>query len=279
MEVIVRRLQTELRLKGYSPKTVVCYVRAVERCAAHLGVSGERLDVEAARAFLLYLTEERKLSFSACNQVAAALRLFLSRILGRPGVIEAVPLQRRRRRLPVVLSRREVVLLLNSVEKLKYRVILMALYGGGLRLSEVTHLRVSDIDSQLMRIRIRHGKGGKDRYVMLSEQLLAGLREYWRQARPKTWLFAGDGQEEPVNERTIQKIFAQARKRAGITKPASPHSLRHSFATHLLENGANLREIQELLGHQSIKTTALYTKVTVTGSTAVRSPLDALTLR
>lgn len=278
MEPIVRRLEVELKLKGYSWRTVACYVRAVERCAYGCGVPAEELDLEQARGHLLALTETQKLSFSACNQAAAALRFFFTRVRKIPGVLEHLPFQRRGRRLPVVLSRREVAALLKSVDNLKHRVILMCLYGGGLRLFEVTHLKAADIDSQLMRIRIRHGKGGKDRYVMLSEQLLLTLREYWRKERPKGWLFPGARGAEPLDGRTIQRVFARAKKRAGITKAASPHSLRHSFATHLLENGANLRVIQELLGHASMKTTALYTKVTVATSTSVQSPLDGLTL-
>ncbi len=278
MEAAVYRLEEELRLRGRSSKTIRAYVAAVERFGKHFGMAAGQLDLDQARQYLRYLTADRKLATSSCNQSAAALRFFFRFILKLPGVLERLPFQRRSRPLPVVFSRREVVALLGATENLKHRAILMTMYAGGLRLNEVIHLRPTDIDSQRMRIRIRQGKGGKDRYVMLAEQLLTVLRQYWREERPKGWLFPAVGTDKPLDARTVQRVFARAKAKAGIRKPSSPHTLRHSFATHLLENGADLREIQELLGHQSIRTTARYTKVSVAGVVGVRSPLDGLTL-
>ena len=276
METVCQRMEQEMKLRGYSPRTIAVYVRAVRSFGQHFDAPPERLDPEDARAYLLHLTEVRKVSASAGNQVAAALRLFYGKVLRRPAALERLPFRKRPRRLPVVLSRGEILALLRAPENLKHRAVLMTLYAGGLRLSEALALRAEDIDSRLMRIRIRCGKGGKERYVMLSATLLATLREYWRQCRPRTWLFPSVAKDKPLGSRTVQRIFDQARKKAGVTKPVTPHTLRHSFATHLLEAGAPVPYIQELLGHRSVKTTMLYARVRADTATALRSPLDEL---
>lgn len=273
---IYRRMEEELKLRGRSPKTIQCYVAALRRFARHFGTLPDRLDTEDVRAYLLRLIEVEKISSSYCNQVAAALRFFYGAVLGRPAVMADLPYQRRKTKVPVVLGRGEVLRLLAATEGLRDRALLMTLYAGGLRLGEALRLRVEDIDSHLMRIRIREAKGGKDRYVMLSTTLLATLREYWRAFRPKGFLFPGKGGLRPLDARGVQRAFERARQKAGIQKPASPHTLRHSFATHLMEDGARLPYIQELLGHRSITTTLRYTRTRKDEALSVRSPLDSL---
>lgn len=273
---IYRRMEEELKLRGRSPKTIQCYTAALRRFGQHYGTPPDRLDSEDVRAYLLHLIEVEKISGSYCNQIAAALRFFYRTVLGRPAVMAELPYQRRKTRVPVVLGRGEVLRLLQATGDLKYRALLMTLYAGGLRLGEALRLRVEDIDSHLMRIRIREAKGGKGRYVMLSTTLLATLREYWRAFRPQGLLFAGRDGLRSLDARGVQRAFARALQKAGIQKPASPHTLRHSFATHLMEDGARLPYIQELLGHRSIKTTLCYTRTRKDEALSVRSPLDSL---
>jgi len=273
---IYRRMEEELKLRGRSPKTIQCYMAALRRFAGHYGTLPDRLDTEDVRAYLLHLIEVEKISSSYCNQVSAALRFFYRTVLGRPAVMADLPYQRRKTKVPVVLGRGEVLRLLQATEGLRNRALLMALYAGGLRLGEALRLRVEDIDSHLMRIRIREAKSGKGRYVMLSTTLLETLREYWRAFRPKGLLFPGKGGLRPLEARGVQRAFERARLKAGIQKPASPHTLRHSFATHLMEDGARLPYIQELLGHRSIKTTLGYIRTRKDEALSVRSPLDSL---
>jgi len=222
MEPIYQRMEQELKLRGYSPKTVACYSRALRKFGQHFGTLPDRLDPEDARAYLLHLIEVRKLSTSLHNQASAALRFFYGRVLRRPAAKELLPFKRRKRPLPLVLSRGEVLALLRAPENPKHRVLLMTLYAGGLRLSEALALEVRDIDSSLMRIRIRHGKGGAERYVMLSTKLLESLREYWRQYRPKTWLFPGASKHKPLDSRTVQRVFERARKKVAGSAPGGP---------------------------------------------------------
>jgi len=273
---IYRRMEEELKLRGRSPKTIQCYTAALRRFGRHYGTLPDRLDTEDVRAYLLHLIEVEQISGSYCNQVSAALRFFYRTVLGRSAVMADLPYQRRKTKVPVVLGRGEVLRLLQATADLKHRALLMTLYAGGLRLGEVLRLWVEDIDSHLMRIRIREAKGGKDRYVMLSTTLLETLREYWRAFRPKGLLFPGRDGLRPLDARGVQRVFERARKKAGIQKPASPHTLRHSFATHLMEDGARLPYIQELLGHRSIKTTLRYTRTRKDEALSVRSPLDSL---
>jgi site-specific recombinase XerD len=273
---VYRRMEEELKLRGRSPKTIQCYMAALRRFAGHYGTLPDRLDTEDVRAYLLHLIEVEQISGSYCNQVSAALRFFYRVVLGRPAVMAELPYQKRRSKAPVVLGRGEVLRLFQATGDLKHRALFMTLYAGGLRLGEGLRLRVEDIDSHLMRIRIRQGKGGKDRYVMLSTTLLETLREYWRAFRPKGWLFAGRDGLRPLDARGTQRVFERARVKAGIQKPATPHTLRHSFATHLLEQGAQLPYIQELLGHRSVKTTLRYAQVRNDGALSLQSPLDTL---
>jgi site-specific recombinase XerD len=271
-------MEEELRLRGFSDKTVVAYLGTVRRFAEHFTASPDTLGQQEVRAYLLELIERRGCAWSTANQALCALKFFYRHVLERPLEVGRIPFHKRRRTLPVVLSEAEVARLLVAPMSLKLRAILMTLYSAALRLGEATRLQPRDIDSESMSIRIRLGKGGRDRNVMLSAKLLLVLREYWKVYRPGPWLFYGKSKDRPIDPRTVQKGLASAAKTAGLRKRVTPHTLRHSCATHLMEQGASLRHIQELLGHRSLKTTQLYTQVSPARVAAVLSPLDRLPL-
>ena len=264
-----------MALRGFAPKTRSVYLSWIRRLVQFCRVVPDRLTTDQVRAFLLYLTQERKLSFSTFNQALNAVRFFFIEVLKRPLVLEGLHYQRPPRRLPVVMNEGEVKNLLEGARSLRDRALLETGYATGMRVSEVTRLLLTDIDSQRMMIRVEQGKGRKDRYVMLSASLLETLREYWRASKPREFLFPGmEGKALCVS--AAQKAFDKARLQAGIRKPVSFHTLRHSFATHLLEDGANVRKIQALLGHRSLKTTELYTHLAENYVNQMRSPLDRL---
>jgi site-specific recombinase XerD len=271
-------MEEELRLRGMSERTVETYLGAVRRFAIHYGQSPDRLGSEEVRAYLLHLIEERKLAASSVNQALSALRFFYLDVLGCELAVARLPRPKRQDRLPVVLTEAEVARLLAAPMSLKHRAVLMTLYSAALRLGEAIHLQPGDIDSAAMVIRIRQGKGGRDRTVMLAGKLLLVLRVYWKIYRPGRWLFYGKEKERPLDARTVQKAMARATKAAGLRKQVTPHTLRHSSATHLMEQGASLRHIQELLGHKSLRTTQRYTRVSPGRVAAVLSPLDRLPL-
>lgn len=271
-----RRMEKELKLRGLSPRTCKTYLRVVHNYARHHRRPPETMGVEEARAYVLHLIEEKNLSRSSIIQAVCGLRFFYQKVLRQTFDLDMLPLQKRHRTLPQALSEKEVASLFEAVSDLKYRAILMALYSGGLRLQEALQLRPADIDSAGMRIRIRAGKGGKERYVMLSHILLDTLRAYFRQYRPEKWLFFGKTKADLVNPRSVQKMIGTVAAAAGIRKKVTAHILRHSFATHLLDRGTNLRYIQDLMGHKSIRTTMIYTHVSRRTLTEVVSPLDWL---
>ena len=279
MSMLRRRLEEELKLRNYQPKTITTYTAAVRKLAEHYGRSPAQIGPEEIRTYLLHLLEEKKLSSSTLNQTICALRFFYIRVLGRPWKVAKVHFQKRRRKLPTVLTESEVALLLEAAKTLKDRAILMTLYSAGLRLRELAHLQPGDIQSDGMRILIREAKGGKQRYVALSTTLLPVLRHYFRLYRPGQWLFFGESREQPIHSRTVQRMVTETARLAGLAKTVSPHTLRHSFATHLLEHGTDLRFIQEALGHNHLKTTALYTHVSPRALSQIVSPLDRLLLR
>lgn len=270
------RMEKELKLRGYRPATIKAYLRVVRSFVQHHRRSAETMGSPEARAYLLHLIEEKHLAWPTVNQAVCALRFFYGQVLRRPFEVEMIPYQKRKKRLPFALSEREVAALLAVGTNLKHRAILMTMYSGGLRLREVIQLRPADIESTAMRIRIREGKGGKERYVMLAVTLLETLRRYFKQYRPEQWLFYGQTKAQPIDGRTVQRIIVKTAKAAGLRKPITTHTLRHSFATHLLDRGTNLRYIQELLGHSSIRTTMIYTHVSHQALTKVASPLDWL---
>ncbi len=276
MERTLNRLGEVLRIRGYCPATVKSYVACARGFLIYSPYPVSQVDSELVHQYLVHLKDERQLSGSTINQALCAIRFLFIEVLHRPWELKHFRCHRRRRRFPVVLTRDEIHAVFAVVRNLKHLAILMTLYSAGLRLSEATHLQIRDIDSETMRILIRAGKGQKDRYVMLSMRLLEILREYWLSYRPKGWLFPGKDPRKPISSSSVQRVFKRAIKAAGIDKHAVPHSLRHSFAVHLLESGTSLKYIQELLGHGSIQSTLIYLKLAPECAEAVRSPLDVL---
>jgi len=276
MTELRQRYLQDLRLRNYALKTQQAYVECVSLFARYFKRSPEVLEPEHIREYQLYLVDEKKCSWSRFNQTVCALRFLYRNTLGRDWAISHIPFPRKQKKLPVVLSRDEAAQFLAAIKNLKYRAVLSLCYGAGLRISEALHLQVSDIDSKRMMIRVRQAKGNKDRYVMLSPKLLELLREYWKKERPSTWLFPGRCNHQPLDSTTLQHVCRLARHDSGITKPVTPHTLRHSFASHLLEAGANIRTIQLLLGHNSLQTTAVYTHVSQTTVASTVSPFDLL---
>jgi len=278
MTALRRRMIEDMTLRNFAPHTIQVYVERVVTFARYYNVSPQDLGPEQIRAYLLYLVQQRHVSWSYFNQARCALQFLYRVTLGKDWVVEAVACPKQQKKLPIILSLDELVRFFKAVTNLKHRAILMTTYAAGLRLSEVRHLRVDDIDSQRMVIRIRQAKGHKDRYVMLSPRLLAILRQYWKAVRPRNYLFPGADPDRPINPRTVQEVCKAALRAAGIKKKVTVHTLRHSFATHLLEAGTDLRTIQILLGHQNLGTTARYLHVSTAALKATHSPLDALDL-
>jgi integrase/recombinase XerD len=276
MTELRRRMLEELRLRNYSPNTIEVYLRCVANFAQHFRVAPDRLGPEHIRQYQLFLVERKKVSWAVFNQTVCALRFFYHHTLHRDWMIEHIPYPRHEQKLPVVLSPAEVVALFQSAPNLKHRAILMTIYAAGLRVSELINLRVTDIDRQRQLICVRQGKGHKDRQVMLSPKLLELLQLYWKKYRPMTWLFPGARPERPLTQTTVWRICQQARTAAQLVKPVSPHTLRHCFATHLLEEATDLRRIQILMGHRNLKTTARYLHVSNLAVRSTVSPLDRL---
>jgi integrase/recombinase XerD len=236
----------------------------------------DELTVDDINNFQLHLTKERKVAWATFNVYVFALRLFFLDTLKKEWTLTSIPYQKTGRKLPEILSGVELSALFKTVSNIKHKAILMTAYSAGLRVSEVVHLRISDIDSQRKVIRVAQGKGRKDRYVPLSEALLPILREYWKVARPTEWLFPGQNPTLPLTRSSVGLVFRKAKKRAGITKNVTVHSMRHCFATHLLEKGTDIRTIQRLLGHRSLSSTQIYTHVAENYVNQAGSPLDTL---
>lgn len=268
-----QRYINDLRLRNRSPRTIECYVAHVAAFARHFGRSPELLDQEHIRQYQLHLRDVKHASWSLFNQAVCALRFFYKVTLPSPWAVEHIPYAKRPQSLPVVLSREEVQRLLACVERPVYRLLLTTLYAAGLRISEGLHLQVGDVDSARMILHVRSGKGQKDRCVPLSPKLLDDLRQWWRWRRPSTWLFPGRG-HEPLSASGVQRACQTAALAAGLAKRATPHTLRHSYATHLLEAGLDVRTLQKLLGHSQLGTTAHYTHVTDERLRGVVSPWD-----
>jgi site-specific recombinase XerD len=267
----------EMQIRNLSPETQRAYLGQISLFARHFGKSPELLGPENIRAYQLYLARDKQLSASSIMVAVAALRFLYKVVLKRDGNIQdIIPGCRKPQKLPVILSRDEVSRFLDAVENLKHRVILTVCYAAGLRISEAVHLTPAAIDRQRMVIRVVAGKGRKDRCVMLSPRLLEILVDYWRQARPKGWLFPGDRPGQPITTSAVEDACRQVRKDANFAKPVTPHSLRHAFAVHLLESGTDLRTIQLLLGHRDLTTTARYLHLATSQLCATISPLDAL---
>ena len=259
-----RRMLDDMTVRNLSPATQQSYVYAVAKFSRFFDRSPDQLGVEEVRAYQIHLAG-LGLSWSHINQVSCAQEAF-----------DRIVSAKEPKKLPVVLSAEEITRFLQAVPGLRSRAALTTAYGAGLRVSEVAALKVGDIDSSRRVIRVEHGKGGKDRYVMLSPPLLAILRAYWRLAKPAHWLFPGRDRDRPVSTATLQAACRVAAREAGLDKPVSVHTLRHSFATHLLEAGTDIRIIQVLLGHGRLATTAIYTRVATNLIAGTPSPLDGL---
>jgi integrase/recombinase XerD len=276
MTPLRKRMIEEMKIRDYSEHTIAAYVSAVYRLAVFYQKSPEKLGPEEIRAFLVDLVEQKKVNWSYYKQVLAALRYLYRQVLHRGEVVEDVRCPRPEKRLPVVLSVQEVARFFKAIPSLKHRTILMLAYGAGLRIGEAVRVRLSDIDRERKVLRVQQGKGRKDRYTVLSPGLLEILDRYCWAAQPTDLLFATRWTGRPITDSTVQRVCIEAQKDAGIDKRISPHTLRHSFATHLLEAGTDLRVIQVLLGHASPKTTAIYTHVSTALIGKVVSPLDVL---
>jgi integrase/recombinase XerD len=282
MTQLHRRMLEELQRRNYSDNTTRQYLWAVRQFAEHFGKPPDQLGPDELRTYQAYLLRDRKLAVGTVVARVAALRFFFVRVLKRHQFREDLPYPKDRRRLPTVLSLEEVTRLINAAGNLLHRALLMTLYGTGMRRTEVSLLKVRDIDSQRMMIRVERGKGGAGRDIPLSPALLETLREYWRWKKPCTYLFASSerkrGKERPISDKTVWYACAQAARHACLSKRIGPHPLRHSFATHLLEAGTDLRTIQIILGHGDLETTAKYLHLSQRHLRGVINPLENLPL-
>jgi len=282
MTQLRRMMLEELQRRNYSDQTIRQYLLAVRQFAEHFGKRPDQLGPDELRTYQAYLLRDRKLAVGTVVARVAALRFFFVRVLRRHQFREDLPYPKDRRQLPTVLSLEEVTRLINAAGNLQQRAMLMTLYGTGMRRTELSLLKVRDVDSQRMMIRVERGKGGIGRDIPLSSALLETLREYWRWKKPRTYLFPSSeghrGKEQPTSDRTVWYACKEAARHAGLTKRIGPHSLRHSFATHLLEAGTDLRTIQIILGHGDLETTAKYLHLSQRHLRAVTNPLESLPL-
>jgi integrase/recombinase XerD len=275
MTPLRQRMLEDMQVRNLAPNTQHAYLDNVARFARHFGRSPAELGPEEIRAYQVYLIRERHLAPSSLEIAVCALRFLYTVTLHKGWPVDAViPAPKKPRRLPVVLSPEEILHFLACVPALKHRAILTTCYAAGLRVSEVVHLRPTDIDSRRMVIRVDQGKGQRDRYVMLSPTLLDTLRDWWRVDRPRRWLFPGESADQPITTHAVREACQRARRRSQLPKPVTPHGLRHAFAVHLLEAGTDVRTIQLLLGHRSLDTTARYLRIATTKVCATPSPLD-----
>lgn len=278
MSELSQRMDDAMVLRGFAERTRAAYLSGVRGLAKHYGRSPDRLDAGQIQAYLLHLIQDRQLAYASVNQAACAIRFFFNAVLGRPQMAPDIPMAKVPKRLPQVLTRDEVSRLFDHARDLRARTLLMTKYAAGLRLIELCRLEVTDIESapDRMCLKVRQGKGGKDRYTLLSPRLLDTLRLYWGTARPRPFLFpnrAGDG---PIDEKTVQRCYHAARTAAGIAHGGGIHTLRHSFATHLLEAGVDLHTLQRLLGHGHLGTTMRYLHLAQSRLTGTTSPLELL---
>ena len=268
-ELVLREMQT----RNYSPRSIDTYIHLLCDLEKYFKCSVDEVSVDQVKDFLQYAITERNLSVSYINQVISAVKILQKDVLGKEWESIRIKRPRRIKKLPVVLSKEEVKSMIETTRNLKHRAILAVIYSAGLRISELISLRPADIDSDRKQIKVL-GKGNKYRYTLLSENILDMLRIYWRAYKPERYLFEGQKPGQPISRETIQVVFKHACKKSGINKPASVHSLRHSFATHLLESGVNLKIIQSLLGHSSLRTTSIYLHVTKFDPASIKSPFD-----
>lgn len=277
MTTLRQRMTEDMRIRNLALNTQTSYLQQVSLFARYFNKSPEHLGPEEIRAYQVYLTDQRKLAPGSVLIAVAALRFVYKVSLKREWPFdEVIPAPRKPQKLPIVLSPEEVLQFLGCVGSAKHRAILTTCYAAGLRISEAVRLKAADIDSKRMVIRVEQGKGQKDRYVMLSPQLLETLRAYWRAVRPGVWLFEGNLPGQSIDRSAVEQACQKARRLSGLRKPVTPHSLRHAFAVHLLESGTDVRTIQLLLGHRSLATTARYLRIATSKVCSTSSPLDLL---
>jgi site-specific recombinase XerD len=274
MSKLREQMRADLQLVGITPKTQHIYLREVSNLAKYFDKSPELLGESELKEYLLYLLNERHLSHGTFRFYVAGLKFLYRTTLKREEVVTNIRYPNRKKTLPVVLDLSEVEALFSVTENIKHKALLMITYSAGLRISEASRLKITDIDSTRMMVRVEQGKRSKDRYTILSQTALECLRQYWREYRPKKWLFEGAKDDTHITISSITQLFQKAKKRAGIIKPASVHTLRHSFATHLIEAGTSLHHVQLLLGHRSPTTTTVYLHVSQLNLSQVTSPLD-----
>lgn len=274
METFKEQMQRDMVLRNLSPKTQYLYHHAARGLEDHFNKPPDQLNEDDVKSFLVSIVRDRKLSQSSLKISYSALRFLYETTLQKGWVIDRIPYPKTVKALPHVLDKSEIRRIIEAAVNLRQKAMLMVTYSAGLRAQETARLKITDIDSKRMMIRVDQGKGNKDRYTLLSQIALATLREYWKEYRPKVWLFPGQNPEHYVSVSYIQVGFKRAKTKAGISKPASCHTLRHSFATHLLEAGVDLHTIQVLLGHSSIRTTTVYLHVSKKNLAKIVSPLD-----
>lgn len=277
MTQLRQRMSEDMQVRNLSPNTQLSYVQQVSLFARYFGKSPESLGPEDIRTYQLYLSNEKKLAPGSILIAVAALRFLYKVTLHRDWSFDQIiPAPKKPQKLPIVLSPEEVLRFLGCVQRVKHCAILTSCYAAGLRISEAIRLKTTDIDSQRMVIRVEQGKGQKDRYVMLSPKLLETLRNWWRAEKPTDWLFPGDIPGKHITRGAVEDACEKAQRLSGISKPITPHSMRHAFAVHLLEAGTDVRTIQLLLGHRSLATTARYLRIATSKVCSTTSPLDLL---
>ena len=275
MNKLHRQMEIDMHLGSYAESTRQVYLDAICKFEAHFGRPVDEAGVEDIRAYLHHMVE-CNLSESSLKHAYSALKLITEVTLGKVWEARRIPKARKKKRLPVILSQAEVEAIIEAASSLKYQAIFTTIYSAGLRTSEAAQLKLSDIDSVGMRIRVDQGKGSKDRFTLLADSTLDLLRSYWRTRRPPEWLFTPDTTvDRPISERSIQGAFLRALRNTSIQKPATPRSLRHAFATHLYEAGHDIQTIQEILGHANINTTRIYLHLSRKRLANVKSPIDS----
>jgi len=266
----------EMSLRRFSEKTQKSYLSSVTGLARYFKLSPEKINKQMIEEYMLHVIQDRKLKWGSCNTILVGLRFFYIKMLGMDSLFINIPINKKGSELPEILSSDELESLFTVMTNQKHRTLLMTAYAAGLRVSELVNLKLADIDSKRMMIRVHQGKGRKDRYTILSKRLLKELRIYWKMYSPNLWLFSGRDPEQPLPSGTAQKIYYKAKERAGIKKGKCIHTLRHCFGTHLLEAGVDLKTIQMLMGHSNIKTTIVYLQLSKKHLSSTQSPLDLL---
>ena len=281
MGIIKEKMIQDLVIRGMSKRTQETYLGCIKQFVKYYMKSPDLLTLEDIHSYQLHLIKDRQISVKYFNIQVAALKFLYGVTLKREWNIELIPYHKESKRLPVVLSKEEVVRLYKAASYIKHKAMILTLYSTGMRASELAHLKVSDIDSKRMQIRIERGKGGKDRYVRLSEKLLKILRLYWysEKIKPKTWLFPGYGDDSPLSRHSVTKMILKAKEKAGIQKQVTTHTVRHTCATHMLESGENIKKIALMLGHRCLKTTGKYLHVASNYLDNMKTPLDDLELK